>query len=361
MNSLRHALDFRGPPIRSARSLAAQLALAPPTDSLAALLLRAGPFDPLRDGFAFTNSFPLTELEARQVIERYETAVDVAATALVSVIRLALLGIALPIIGGLPNPVSDYVLQRIAKPARDKVLEMAIAAVPGQVGRCGGMAFAALDLYWARRSAYALGGHPPSGSPLDVYIFQRLLDSLDAHLGDYLSAMARLFVLPSLSAVASGLLGAAAGALAGPVGGAIGAYVAGEADVLGLGGCDSLMDDNSRAIEQLAVLLKTHPAWPIGLVYADRAVPWDNHQVLATRLDDLGAGRYRLSIHDNNLPTIDRDKNLYEHRIDILDIDMSGSSLRVTDAAPKRGDARYLQIAALITQRYEWRPPPLLE
>jgi hypothetical protein len=44
-------------------------------------------------------------------------------------------------------------------------------------GRCGGMAFAALDFYFSRMRVPADTTLPPDGSPLADYIYRRLLDS----------------------------------------------------------------------------------------------------------------------------------------------------------------------------------------
>jgi hypothetical protein len=359
-SKLREAVWFRQPPAPSVRSLSAELALDPPTTSMVGLLKRSGPFEPDRNGFDFTNSFPLTETEGEQLLQRYRGAADVVGTALVGIIRVGLGAIGIPLFGGLPNPLIDYVVQKIAEPARDAVLKAAVDAYPAQVGRCGGMAFAALDLYEVRRSARALGGHPASGSPLDVYIFQRLLDSLDANLGDFMSAMARLHVLPVLSVAASGLIGSAVGTVVfGPVGAAIGGFFAGKEDVLNLGGRKSLMQDNRNALDALSTRLLRNPAWPIGLVYGSQPVPWENHQVLATRLVDHHNGFFTLWIYDNNL-----DKTKKSPRIDLLEIDMRGDAMSIFRTTPLDAGAqphsdadKYLDIAGIVTEDYVWRDP----
>lgn len=63
-----------------------------------------------------------------------------------------------------------------------------VADLPGGArirthGRCGGMAYAALDIFHAGRTAPPApltdppGGVPPDGSPLADYLLERLLDS----------------------------------------------------------------------------------------------------------------------------------------------------------------------------------------
>ena len=54
-------------------------------------------------------------------------------------------------------------------------------------GRCGGMAFAALDYFYAHKVIPMYTSTPPNDNPLSKYILDRLHDSLDLNLLGYLS------------------------------------------------------------------------------------------------------------------------------------------------------------------------------
>lgn len=357
MKSLTDALRYRDvAPRSSTKALVAAIAHAPRA-SVTALLRSAGPFEAV-NGYVFSNDgLPLREEDAAVIRARYRAAADAVGIVMVEAIRAALAAITVPVqvagIGpviSLPQVAIDYVIQRISEPLRNAVIDQAIASIPGKFGRCGGMAFSALDLFEAGWPTARLG-RPAVGDAHYAYIFERLLDSLDANLPAFLGRVATLYVLPVFSATASGLLGAAAGSVAGPPGAAIGALVGGGEDVLGLGGAKALMADNRTHVGRLAARLHDHAAWPIGLVYAGSAKPWDCHQILATGIATLPDGHVRLSVHDNNLLPSDA----AVPRVEDIVVDLAGHELRV-QARPDRTE--YPNIRSILCEEFTPRPPP---
>jgi hypothetical protein len=302
--AVRHRRDRLATP--TARALAAALQ-RPPDGSMRALLARAGPFRAapgVRDAFAFHNQATRpSEEEISQTRERFQKEVDVVKLLGIEAIRgaLARTGVVVPIVGAvtLPGIVVSEIIRRVTGELTDRLLDSVAAGNAGAYGRCGGMAFAALDFFLAGRDVP--DDATLADGPFRAFIFRRLLDSLDLNAGRFLGALAELHVLPVMSVVASGLIGVVAGAMiGGPVGAAFGALVAGGEDVLGLGGPKAAAERTRGELARLRDRLDAGPAWPIGLIYEDSAQAFDQHQVLTLRYQVLGEHRLELVVWDNN-------------------------------------------------------------
>jgi len=64
-------------------------------------------------------------------------------------------------------------------------------------GACGGMAFAALDYFYAHKLIPGYTSTPANDNPLSKYIFQRLYDSLDISILGILKALASITLAKS--------------------------------------------------------------------------------------------------------------------------------------------------------------------
>jgi hypothetical protein len=64
-------------------------------------------------------------------------------------------------------------------------------------GACGGMAFAALDYFYAHKFIPSYTSTPANDNPLSKYIFQRLLDSLDVNVLGILKALTSIHLAAS--------------------------------------------------------------------------------------------------------------------------------------------------------------------
>jgi hypothetical protein len=64
-------------------------------------------------------------------------------------------------------------------------------------GRCGGMAFAALDYFYAHKLIQSYTSTPPNDNPLSKYILDRLYDSLDLNLLGILKALGSIITSTS--------------------------------------------------------------------------------------------------------------------------------------------------------------------
>jgi hypothetical protein len=161
----------------------------------------------------------------------------------------------------LPDLLRQTALARIAR----RQGKAAGLAVPDRFGLCGGMSAAAADFYRAARAVPDVTKPPREGDPLYAYLKQRNLDSLGA------GVMAMKFIewmnLPESSE----------------------------------GDCTSVR--TATELASIEVLLGRHGLTPIGLVYVDVASgkPWENHQVLAYRMEQR-AGSAVLYMYDPNFP-----------------------------------------------------------
>jgi hypothetical protein len=280
----------------------------------------------------------LSEADAAALRERLAPLVEPLKIAAIEAIRHSLSGVSVvvdpPLLPsytlGLPQLVIDRVIEEITGSATDTLFDEVLAGAPGDYGRCGGMAFAAVDYFLASRDVPMDATQPLEG-PLHDFIWQRLLDSLDLNLDRFLDWTVQLHVLPPLSSLASAAIGTAAGAVGGPVGAAIGALVAGGADILGVGGADVLAARTRDELAELRRNLDASPAWPIGLVYGDTALIWEQHQIVAQRYRELPDGRLELRIWDNNraLPSEDDGEPwIVDARGDQLTVEGAGRDIK---------------------------------
>lgn len=349
MKQLNDAFRYRqvGPPPRSTREFIRRFDHAP-HDSVIALLRKAGPFIALRDAYKFTNKgWPISDEDARVLRERYQGLVEPVSILGVGVLRSALTGLSFstPPLGtvGLPLAAIDLVINEVTDDLRNQLFDRIISGIPGRFGRCGGMAFSALDFFLVGWPVESFNVQPGSGD-LRQYIWNRLLDSLEQNVLTFFEWILVLHILPVISRLASGALGVAAGSvIGGPLGAAVGAFVAGRDDVLGLGGADVLLDMTREHWGQLRANLDREAAWPIGFIYGASASPINQHQVLAIGYDDPRDGTATLTIWDNNDGATTQNLNL----------DFRGDQLFVNSSNADLND-----IKGIICEEYAFKMPP---
>lgn len=311
-----------------------------PRGSIRALLSQAGPFkavDPFRDAFRFRNArgWNTSEEDAATLRERFRRELDTVKLIGIQAVRNALGGVKVvvnpPLLPtytmNLPDVVIDYVINEITGELTDLLLDKILAGDPNDYGRCGGMAFAALDLFLVGQDVPEESEQPSSGA-LRQYIWNRLIDSLDLNVTRFLEWTMQLHVLPAISSTASAAIGAAAGSIGGPVGAAIGALVAGGEDILSLGGADVLVERTRDNLTTLKEKLDANPAWPIGLIYGDRPLVWQQHQILALRYEDLVGGRMKLWVWDNNRGRQETTWTVVDPTGDALQVDGESSDVK---------------------------------
>lgn len=350
MKQLKDAFEHRkvAPP-RSVRDLMRRFDHAP-RDSVAALLRKAGPFQVARDAYRFTNKgWPITEEDARVLREHYQRFVEPISVIGIGLVRAALarLSFSVPLGGpvGLPAVAIDFVINKVTGDLRNQLLDKVIAQIPGSFGRCGGMAFSAFDFFLAGWPIDPSDQQPGEGD-LRRYIWNRLLDSLEQNAHTFLEWVMVLHVLPVISRLASAALGAAAGAvIVPPLGAIVGAFVAGKADVLGLGGTGPILEKTREHWERLRAKLDREAAWPVGLVYGGDALPIGQHQVLALGYGDHGDNRGFLRIWDNN----DGVSMPFRH----LNLDLRGGQLFVDG-----GTAELNDVKGILCEEYTFKLPP---
>jgi len=349
MKQLKDAFDHRhvGPP-RSVRDLARRFDHAP-RGSVAALLRKAGPFQVPRDAYRFTNKgWPITEEDARALREHYQRLVEPISVIGIGLVRAALAGFSISSPLGpvsLPAVAIDFVINKVTGDLRNQLLDKIIARIPGEYGRCGGMAFSAFDFFLA---GWPIDPSPeqPAEGDLRKYIWNRLLDSLEQNAGTFLEWVMVLHVLPVISRLASAAIGTAAGAVIGGLpGAAIGGFVAGKEDVLGLGGTGPILEKSREHWKRLRATLDREAAWPIGLVYGGDALPIGQHQVLAIGYGDQGDNRGFLLVWDNNDVSTQPPRR--------MDLDFRSGQLFVNCDKPELNDVK-----GIICEEYTFHLPP---
>ncbi len=361
MKTVRDAMRYRNRSLlpKPAPTVSRLMHIYPhdPHGSMTALLRKTGPFDPTRDIFGFPNStapdkaWGITAEDAHILRERYNTHIDHLFLLGTQNITIALqaLSMTLPVIGSvtLPSNAITFVVEQVTTPLRNLILEMLVDSIPREYGRCGGMAFAALDFF-------ALGWpikqfKDKSQQDLHDYIWNRLLDSLELNGITFLEWGMELKIMPIVSRLATVAIGAAAGqVIGGPLGAAIGALVAKESDLLNLGGPRVLRDRTYEHFETLKSLLDKEAAWPIGLIYGNEILPTNQHQILAIGYAD-GANPL-LEIWDNN--------DLRGRRILL---DFSGDALMASEnplPPPNQAGDTIPHIKGIICEVYQFRQPP---
>jgi hypothetical protein len=259
----------------------------------------------------------------------------------IQVIRDALTALSFSVLGapvGLPGAAIDYVINQITAPLRNQLTDSIVSGIPSSYGRCGGMAFSALDFFLVGWPISSFTVKPDAGDLRD-YIWNRLLDSLELNAVTFLEWVMVLHILPTISQLASAALGAAVGAvIGGLLGTAVGAFLAGEDDVLHVGGPQALLGKTRDHWGQLRAALDREAAWPIGFIHGGTANPTDQHQVLATKYTDRGDGTATLEIWDNNDGAAPR----------LLSLNFQGSELEVSST----------DIKGIIFEQYSFKMPP---
>jgi hypothetical protein len=148
------------------------------------------------------------------------------------------------------------------------------AGVPQTFGLCGGMSFAAADLYLARRPPPTTATPPARGTPLWSYIQRRQTESFGPTLAEP-ARFGRWMAAPDGGPEGTRAMSVAA------MGEVAGALAHGRPAVLGL--VHVRHATNRRA------------GGPVGPL-------WENHQVLAYGLSSPAPGAVRISIYDPNHP-----------------------------------------------------------
>lgn len=329
MKSLRRAVQRHPelpPATRSARGLLRHFGTVPP-NSLRALLIQTNPFVADTDAFRFINLFPITEENGQQIRSRFQNALNTVTTvtAITDRFKTPLDNIDLAPVGpkiGIPDVIKGEVLARVAADLIGELGAKIIGAIPGEFGRCGGMAFAGYDFFLNGFPVdERLGTSPPATGVLGDYIFDRLLDSLELNVVRFLELVARLHILPVLGEGATIALLAAGGSFGGPIGTAIGALVGTQVNIFDLGGPGDVLDVTKEEWPKLKQTLDQQAAVPVGFIFGNSANPTAQHQVLAIGYRDPGDGTATLTVWDNN------DKNVSKD----LALDFRGSELQVSN------------------------------
>ncbi len=207
-------------------------------------------FDPRVHGFAFANRWTLDEVERRDLSDQFAT----------HLIRRGLLG-----------PLGPLIIPPVVRLLRGS-LERHLA--PGY-GLCGGMCFVVLDFYRAGlplpRGA-SPDDHPPPGTRLRSYIWQRQLDSLVDDGARFVAWLVRLNYVPH----------------AWPL----------------RGGRAWLLARSREEWRKLKAGLDAGRPLPIGLVRKTDNV-YDNHQVLAVGYEETDGAQGIIHVYDPNCPDAD--------------------------------------------------------
>jgi hypothetical protein len=236
-------------------------------------------FDPATNGFAFGNSWTLSNAEREEMRAKLSDSVTKALRILTA-----------------PFP-GAFLLMRLAPR-----LSSAIASgAPDGYGLCGGMAFAALD-YWHQGGPQAVATRfatrPAPGSPLHAYLWRRLIESLIANGHVFIASKAALHLLPEPPPFN--------------------------------GGPPSLLRSTRLQWQKLRDQIDAGQPVPLGLIGETRD-PFKDHQVLAYGYDVTGADTGRISVYDMNCPGV-------AHTIEI---DLRGPVLKAVEGCPGgRGELR---------------------
>ena len=206
-------------------------------------------FLPEVDGFAFRNSFTLTDEERTKLIEILNLAIDT------TLVLLGPAGLAMRLFG-----------------VRDRLQSFAANAVPSGYGLCGGMAFAALDYFYSGIPTPRGAGdddQPPPDSPLRSYLGKRLIESWEPNGLTFLEWISRLYLLPRGWPFS--------------------------------GGPRALRDRTRREWDALQRKLDAGEPTAIGLV-GDASDPFQDHQVVAYDYARTSATAGTIFVYDMNCP-----------------------------------------------------------
>ena len=250
-------------------------------------------FTPELNGFAFANAFTMTPDERARLIVALGLAIDGALGVLGPV------GLAARLIG-----------------ARDKLARLTAGAIPERYGLCGGMAFAALDYMRAGLPTPRSDGpndQPPVGSPLRVYLWQRLLESWALNGATFLEWKARLHIVPARWPFD--------------------------------GGARALRDRSRLAWRTLRQRLDAGDAVPIGLV-GESSDPFVDHQVVAYDYVPGSDLTGTILVYDMNCPGAAQ----------TIRIDLSGDALSAEESCSRAGNS----LRGFFCEDYERATPPAI-
>jgi hypothetical protein len=259
-------------------------------------------FRPGANGFAFSNSWTLDEVERAEMRRILRTAVDSAMVML--------------------SPIFGGALSLFGVGA--KLAEWAAGSFPDSYGLCGGMAFGASD-YYRSNMALPAGKGPsdqptrttPGGAALRAYLWKRLIDSLIINAPTYLAWMAVLHLIPR--------------------------------EFPFFGGHPWLRDRSREHWQILRGHIDTGQPWPIGLIGSNKD-PFSNHVVLAYGYDDAGDGTGTIYIYDPNCP------GATEHTITV---DFRSGMLLTSESCGNR--TGWTPIRGFFCNGYTPLPPPTLD
>ena len=322
-----------------------------PPESTRALLIRMGPLVPATDAFEFENDLPITIENAEQYLRFFSREVVEEAAALATKPFgdfLRDLSIPVPLAPDitLPSALIDLTVTRVQTEALGFILDVGLPPLGCNFGRCGGMAFAGYDFYQQGRTVAGPGGFgstiPPEDEPLDEYLVDRLLDSLDLNGRTFLDWWATLHLLPQLGRVATVTLLANVGSFLGPLGAVVGAFIGTRADIFEFGGPKPLLDRTKVEWPRIKRRLDEQAAWPVGLIYGDETNLFNQHQVLAIGYTETGLGTASLEVWDNEEGNKGRK----------FDLDFRGDEL-IESGFPDH------RIKGVFAEEYQRRVPPL--
>lgn len=250
-------------------------------------------FAPGTNGFAFMNAFEFTDAERSALLSSAVPAVDRALAA------LGPFGLAARLTG-----------------IRDKLAATAFGAIPHRYGLCGGMAFAALD-YYRSGSPMPRGlgtrDQPAPGSPLRLYLWQRLLQSWQLNAVTFLELKARLHLLPRRWPFDAGPR--------------------------------ALRDRSYQQWRKLQGAIDAGDAVPIGLV-GELPDPFQDHQVLAYGYDRTGERSGTIFVYDSNCPGAEQ----------TITVDFSNEVLLATETCSRANNP----LRAFFCESYVFEAPPAL-
>lgn len=233
-------------------------------------------FLPEVHGFAFQNSFALSDDERTKLIQRLNLAIDT------TLVMLGPAGLAMRLVG-----------------VRDRLQGFVANAVPSGYGLCGGMAFAALD-YFHSGIATPRGtdenDQPPPGSPLRTYLGDRLIQSWEPNGLTFLEWIARLVLVPPRWPFN--------------------------------GGPRALRDRTRDAWSALRGKLDAGVPTPLGLV-GEATDPFQDHQVVAYDYAQTSERAGTIFVYDMNCPGAGR----------TIEIDLGPDVLWSRESCPRPGNA----------------------
>jgi hypothetical protein len=203
------------------------------------------PFRTNVDGFAFKNSWTMTDAEKNDIRNIIAGLTSPGSPLFPLVMAIA------------PEPLSFLTMvSTLADYFMDK----------GSQGYCGGMAYASLDYYrkdWIVPRGNKQSDQPGPNSPLRQFIWSRLLDSLSS--GGAAEFICTCWLKSKLG---------------------------------------QSIDDSRGAFDQLKKHIDAGQPWPI-ILFRDMTNPLKSHQVLAIGYDDPGDGTATITTYDNNSPDFD--------------------------------------------------------